>query len=443
MASLTPGAQSVSQAWTTPVTRSHRPVALVFSDDLSIDLGALTRQRCTAALPFAGRYRVIDFALSNCVNSGIERVGVITMRESHTLQSHVAHGRPWDLDRHEGGLSFLHPYQACTDVGWYVGTADALFQNQGFIAHHRPEQVLVLWGSQVSIMDLGMLSVQHQRARADLTVAVVAAANGEVRCHPTLIADEEGWVQQLVPPGAPHSGSCVLLGVMLFSADVLNWRLSEDAQRTDSSHDMIHDVIPRMIEAGDRVMSVKHGGFWSRLLSVYDYWRANMDLLSDSPKLNLHDAAWPIRTQSTACPPTRLSTGARVSHSLLSEGCVIDGTVEYSILSPGVYVGPGAVVRSSIMMHDVAIEERATVENAIVDVNATVGTQARVGRKARHAPALDQPARELLAVVEAGARIPGHKVIEPVSQLDAWAMSVASEDTPSTPTDADILHPHS
>jgi glucose-1-phosphate adenylyltransferase len=385
-----------------PRAHARRPVALVICDDPFTDLGRLTSERCKAALPFAGKYRLIDFALSNCVNSDIETVGVITQYNPRSLQSHVAYGRPWDLDRTKGGLTFLHPYQARMTMNWYTGSADAVYQNQDFVLRHDEDEVLILIGSQVCAMDFAPLIARHREAEADLTVAVTVCETELPSQHYTVDIDSKGSIHNIIPPGADKPGAATLMGVLLFSTEVLNWRLNEDAQRQDSGHDLFCDLLCSMIQAGDRVVAF---------------------LLGESPQLNLQDASWPIRTQFEVHPPVRVSSGGKISHSLISEGCIVDGSVEYSILSPGVSVAPGAVVRHAIVMHSASIEECACVENCVIDMDVIVGPQAHVGKSHRHAPTVYATAPVQLTIVEKGARIPAQERVEPEPEPSDWLLA--------------------
>jgi glucose-1-phosphate adenylyltransferase len=399
------------------------PAALIICDDPFADLGILTSERCKAALPFAGKYRLIDFALSNCVNSDIETVGVITQYKPRSLHSHVAYGRPWDLDRAKGGLTLLHPYQARTEMNWYTGSANAVYQNQDFVLRQKTDEVLILIGSQVCAMDFTPMIARHRETKADLTVAVIHTGKGSSSQQHTVRISDEGFIQELVPPDSDKPSNAVLMGVLLFSTEALNWRLGEDAQRQSSTHDLFCDVLPSMIETGDRVVAFQHVGYWNSLQTAYDYWRASIELLGESPHLNLQDASWPIRTQFEVHPPTRVSRGARIAHSLFSEGCIVDGTVEYSVLSPGVSIAPGAVVRHAIVMHNTSIEERAWVENCILDMDVIVGPQAHVGTSYRHAPTVYATAPVQLTIVEKGTRIPAHGTVEPGSATSDWLLA--------------------
>jgi len=308
-------------------------------------------------------------------------------------------------------------------MSWYAGTADAVYQNLDYIFRHRVDEVLVLTGSEIYTLDFYNLIAQHRKAKADLTIGVVAVKGQVASRHSSLVVDHEGWVHRIMPPESDAPGSLAAMGVLLFSVDVLSWRLSEDSQQQSSTHDLVFDLIPRMIESGDRIMAFQHTGYWNSLQNVCGYWQANMDLLHEGQGLTLQDASWPIRTQYEIRPPTRVSTGARMSHSLIGEGCIVDGTVEYSILSPGVHVAPGAVVRHAVIMHNTSIEERACVENAILDMDVIVGPQAQVGQAHRHAPTLGATAPVQLTVVEKGTHIPAQQVVLPDATDNDWIFS--------------------
>jgi glucose-1-phosphate adenylyltransferase len=388
------------------------PLALVICDDTLADLGCLIAERCKAALPFAGKYRLIDFALSNCVNSGIETVGLITQYKPRSLYTHVAYGRPWDLDRRSGGLTVLHPYQARTAMRWYTGSADAVYQNQNFVMRQQTDHVLILTGSEVTAFDFAPMIAQHKQTHADVTIAVIRPESYPMGSHVQIMVREDGTVQ-ILPHSSSSLGEHIMVGAMIFSTEVLNWRLSEDAARPESGHDLARDVIPAMIDEGDQVMAYLCPAYWNSVQTIPEYWQAGLDLLSDNPRLNLQDAAWPIRTQSNVYPPTRVSSGARITHSLISEGCIVDGTVEYSILSPGVCIAPGAVVRHSVVMHRTSVEERAAVENAILDMDVIAGPHSRVGRAHRCAPTSYSDIPVQLTVIEKGTHIPAHQIIDP------------------------------
>jgi glucose-1-phosphate adenylyltransferase len=394
---------------TTPVANTvpsanGRSVVLILSDGPGTGLDRLTAERCKAALPFGGKYRLIDFALSSCANSGVGAVGVITQYKPRSLHAHLGYGRPWDLDRCEDGLALLHPYQADAGIRWYSGSADAIYQNLEFAWHSRPRHVLVLSGYEICCVDLDRLIAYHCEAEADLTIgAAVAVGKGERR---RLIADEQERVRRLDPAQSGAAGLPAMMGTMVFSADALRRRLDEDARMPSSTHDLVEDVIPRMIEDGDRVIAYHHTGHWSSPQTVGDYWRANVNLLSQFPG-PFDDPSWPVRTRLEVRPPARISGKGSVSHSLVCEGCVVEGTVERSVLSPGVYVAHGAEVRDAVVMHDTAIGEGASVEYAILDRDVVVGPGACViGDVSRRMGSLGAPANGEIAIVGKGTQIP-------------------------------------
>jgi glucose-1-phosphate adenylyltransferase len=383
-------------------------------------MNSLTAYRCKAALPFGGKYRLIDFALSNCANSGISTVGVITQYRPRSLHAHLDYGRPWDLDRCEGGLTLLHPYQAHVGIGWYKGSADAVYQNLEFVFHSGADCVLILSGCEICCVDLERLIAYHHQSGADLTIgAAVAVGKGE---HTRLITDRQEWVRRLIPMGSGAADLPATMGMMVFSGDALRRRLGEDAKLVSSTHDLVRDVIPRMIEDGDRVLAFHHTGYWISLQTVYDYWQANLRLLSQVPG-PFDDPGWPIRTRSEVRPPARISGEASVTLSLVAEGCVIEGTVERSILSPGVRVASGAMVRDAVVMRDSAVGEGALVERAILDRGVVVGSGARVtGEIPRQAWVSGVSGCEQIAVVQRGARIPSDGIVEPPTWNGDWLL---------------------
>jgi glucose-1-phosphate adenylyltransferase len=386
------------------VHHSPPPLALILADDQHADLDGLTAQCSKSMLPFVGKYRLIDFALSNCIHSGIETVGVISQYRSRSLIEHLAHG----------------------GIDWYTGTADAIYQNRDFVLDNRTDETLILFGSVVHNVDLEALTAQHRETGADLTIAVAAVDRRQPGQYNTLAVDLDGGARGLVRSGSDAPDLWAVIGVLLFSTDALSRRLNEDAQRFDSAHDLVGDVVPAMIKAGDRVMTLQHTGYWSKLASAHDYWQASMDLLDENCPLASQNGTWPLHTQAQVRPPTHISTGARVAQSLICEGCVIEGTVEHSVLSPGVHVAPGAVVRRAVVMHDASIEECAWVENAILDIDVVVGPQARVGNARRRAPTLNLLPPEILTVLKGGVHAPAGGVIESSALSRDWFLAARS-----------------
>jgi glucose-1-phosphate adenylyltransferase len=345
-------------------------------------LGVLTAKRAKPAVPFAGKYRIIDFALSNCVNSGLFDVMILTQYRPHSLNEHIGAGRPWDLDRgFTGGVRIYQPYKGRADTDWYAGTADAIQQNFTFLKSTRPDLVLVLSGDHIYEMNYDPLISFHVDHQADLTSATIRVTPDEARRMGILATDDSYRVTQFVEKPKDPPGALASMGIYVFNLPVLDRILLEDAKRRDSSHDFGKDIIPRMLQAGMSVFAYPYGGYWVDVGTVDSYWQAHMDLLQHPPPLDLNDRTWIIHTKSEERPPVLIQEGATVKDSLITDGSIISpgAVVERSVLSPGVYVGPQAVVREAIIFTDASIEAGAHVERAIIDKNVTVGHNACVG----------------------------------------------------------------
>jgi len=371
-------------------------------------LGVLTAKRAKPAVPFGGKYRIIDFALSNCVNSGLFDLMILTQYRPHSLNDHIGVGRPWDLDRSfTGGVRIYQPYKGRADTDWYAGTADAIQQNFTFLKHGRPDYALILGGDHIYQMDYSRLINFHRENNADLTIATLRVTLDEATRMGILATDPAYRVTQFVEKPKNPPGNLASMGIYIFNLDVLDRMLYEDSRRLDSSHDFGKDIIPRMVTTGMRVFAYPFTGYWVDVGTIDSYWRAHMDLLRFPPLLDLNDRGWIIHTRSEERPPVLIQSGATVRESLITDGSIISpgAIVERSVLSPGVYVGPQAVVRESIVLTVASIEAGAVVERAIIDKEVTVGHNARVGR-------LDPDSAELgITTLGKSAQIPGGAVI--------------------------------
>jgi glucose-1-phosphate adenylyltransferase len=351
-----------------------RVLAVVLAGGEGERLSLLSAIRAKPAVPFGGKYRIIDFTLSNCVNSEIDNVVVLTQYNPRSLNDHIGVGRPWDLDRNVRGVRLLQPYIARgRPTEWYRGTADAVLQNIETIRQEPGDIVLVLAGDHIYKMDYGPFIHAHRRRRADVTIAVKRVPIGEAHRFGILaLGDDDQVVEWQEKPRQPKS-DLASLGIYVFSKKALL------AWLDDSRADFGRDVVPAMLAGGARVFGYRFNDYWQDVGTIESYWQAQMDLLDEHPGLDLYDQEWVIHTRSEERAPARVGPTASVHRSLISHGCQISGTVERSILSPGVRVDPGAVVRDSIVMFDSIIRAGAVVDRAILDKEVSIGPNAVIG----------------------------------------------------------------
>ena len=350
-------------------------LVLILAGGKSERLHPLGRLRTAPALPFGGKYRVIDFSLSNCVHSGLYRIGILTQYAPMSLHGHIGIGRAWDLDRRDGGVRLLQPYVRQRETNWYRGTADALVQNRNVIADAQARHILVLSGDLVTKMDYGPLIARHEERGASLTMVTVAAPNLESERYGYVSTDGHGRVRSLNEKPAKPDGAEISAGIYVFRARDLRERL--DAP--DLGPDLVRDIIQPMITAGESVDADPLDSFWRDVGTIDAYYEASQELLKPVPALNLHDHDWPIYTPSEDRAPALVLGEGDAAMSLVAHGARIEGVVRRSILFPGVHVGAGAVVEDSIVLHDTRILPRAVVSRAIVDKGARIGEDAVVG----------------------------------------------------------------
>jgi glucose-1-phosphate adenylyltransferase len=370
-------------------------------------LSVLSAQRAKPAVPFAGKYRIIDFTLSNCVNSGIYRVAVLTQYRPHSLNDHIAIGRPWDLDRSSGGVRMLQPYLGRKGSDWYRGTADAVYQNLAELADWRADTLLILSGDHVYKMDYNAMLAFHEDRKADVTVAVLQVPMEEAHRFGTLVTAPDGRVTGFEEKPPEPRSNLISMGIYVFDRDILVRRLEEDARMAGSKRDFGRDVVPRMVDA-DRVYAYPFKGYWRDVGTIQSYWECNMGLLNEPPDFDLYDTDWVIHTRSEERPPARVTDRGTIICSLISHGSIINGTVEHSVLSPGVFVAEGALVRDSILFTDCIVGPGSIVDRGILDKHVVVGADVRLGQGDDTRPNRTQP-RNLqsgITVVGKGARIP-------------------------------------
>jgi glucose-1-phosphate adenylyltransferase len=383
-----------------------RTLAMILAGGKGTRLTVLANKRAKPAVPFAGKYRIIDFPLSNCTNSGITTVGVVTQYRPRSLQDHIRNGAPWDLDRMNGGAWILQPYLGRMDSDWYDGTADAIYQNIDFVRNSKPDHVLILSGDHIYKMDYSRMVQFHQERKADVTVATLKVSLDEAHRFGIVETDAELRVIKFDEKPKEPKGTLASMGIYVFNYETLVKVLTEDAKNAESSKDFGKDIFPKMIADDFRVFAYPYSEYWVDVGTIQSYWEAHMDLLQDSPPLDLLDREWIVHTRSEERPPVNIRTGATVNHSLITDGCTIEGTVEYSILSPGVRVARGAVVKQSIIMPDTVIEAGAVVDKCIIDKNVVIGRFSHIGHGADYTPIKDLGLSTGISVVGKGTVIP-------------------------------------
>lgn len=376
-------------------------------------LGVLTAKRTKPAMPFAGKYRIIDFALSNCVNSGIFDLMVLAQYRPQSLIEHIGSGAPWDLNRDfTGGIKILTPYKARYNSDWYLGTADAVQQNFTFIKQGLPDLILILSGDHIYSMDYDAMLAFHLDHQADVTVGTIRVPMEEASRFGILAMTRSYRVKSFVekPPEPPSNQAN--MGVYLFNRDVLDRALWEDHKNKVSSHDFGKDIIPKLVKSNARVFAFPYTGYWMDVGTTHSYWQSHMDLLSPNPPLKLYDRRWVIHTRTEERPPVRFPENSHVYASMITDGCFVEaGTrVESSVLSPGVIVRPGAVIRESILLTDCVVGSGAVVERAILDKHVRVGENAHIGGGVHDAEIK-------LATVGKNATIPAGMVVEPGAEV--------------------------
>ena len=337
-------------------------------------LGFLTSEMAKPALPFGGKYRIIDFALSNCKNSGIDTVGVLTQYQPLILNTHIGIGIPWDLDRKHGGVSILPPFLRGEEEGkWYRGTANAIYQNKSFIEKYNPRYVLVLSGDHIYKMDYSLMLKYHKKKQADLTIAVIEVPWSDAGRFGIMNTADDGRILEFQEKPAHPQSNLASMGVYIFSKEIMMHFLQVDDERGDSSNDFGKDVIPLMLKEGCRVFAYPFHGYWKDVGTIESLWEANLDLLSSKNGLDLFDRSWRIYTVNQNQPPHYVAPCAKIENSLANEGCVIYGEVINSVLFTGVHVGKGTIIKDSVIMTNVKIGENVRIERAIIDENAHIG----------------------------------------------------------------------
>lgn len=390
--------------------RKKKCIAMLLAGGQGSRLYALTNKLAKPAVSFGGKYRIIDFPLSNCVNSGIDTVGVLTQYQPLVLNDYIGNGQPWDLDRAFGGVHILSPYQGKHSSDWYKGTANAIYQNIHFIRQFDPDYVLVLSGDHIYKMNYSLMLNYHILNDADCTIAAINVSKEDASRFGILNTKENGEIYQFEEKPKNPKSTLASMGIYVFSAKKLYKYLEEDNADVNSSNDFGKDILPKMLSCGEKMMAYEFKGYWKDVGTINSLYEANMDLLGDKPKFDVYDTSWKIQSRSPLAPPQYIGEDAKTVNSIIMSGCEIYGTVENSVLASDVTIGRGAVVKNSIIMSDTIVEEGASIEYSIIDERIKIGKNAVIGDAEATNKGIAVLGSDI--TVSDGARVHGGEIID-------------------------------
>ncbi len=391
-------------------------VAMLLAGGQGSRLYTLTKRLAKPAVPFGGKYRIIDFPLSNCVNSGIDTVGVLTQYQPLVLNEYLGNGRPWDLDRLDGGLFTLPPYQKSSGSDWYTGTANAIYQNINFIERYDPEHVLILSGDHIYKMDYTKMLAHHEKMGADCTIAVIEVPMEEASRFGIMNTKPDTQIYEFEEKPKEPKSNLASMGVYIFRWDKLRQYLIDDEADPNSSNDFGKNIIPAMLRNHERMYAYSFDGYWKDVGTIESLWEANMDLLAPSDPLSLYDPDWKIYSRNPCQPPHYMAVTAHVENSLITEGSRVAGEVDFSVLFAGVTVEEGAVVRDSIIMPGSVVRSGALVQYAIVAENSVIGENAKVGERPE---LMEDKSQWGVAVVGNGITVGAGAVVPPKAMIES------------------------
>lgn len=391
-------------------------VAMLLAGGQGSRLGVLTKSIAKPAVPYGGKYRIIDFPLSNCSNSGIYTVGVLTQYQPLELNDYLGNGQPWDLDRMKGGVHVLSPYEAIGGAKWYKGTANAIYQNINFIEKYDPEYVVILSGDHIYKMDYSKMIDFHKKNNADCTIAVLEVPWEEASRFGILATDENNKIYEFAEKPKEPKSNKASMGVYVFSWDKLRKYLIQDENTEGSSNDFGKNIIPSMLEAGERMFAFPFKGYWKDVGTIASLWEANLDIINPNVDLDLSDTSWKIYSRAPEAPPHYIGENAKVENSSVSKGCEIDGNVDYSVIFSNVTIEEGADVRYSVLMPGSTVKKGAKVYYSIIAENAVIEENAKIGEIPEQ---LDNPEDWGIAVIGSNARITEGKYIEPNKMISS------------------------
>ena len=389
-------------------------IAMLLAGGQGSRLGVLTQKVAKPAVSFGGKYRIIDFPLSNCINSGVDTVGVLTQYQPLRLNAHIGIGIPWDLDRNVGGVTILPPYERSKGSDWYTGTANAIYQNLEYMESYNPEYVLILSGDHIYKMDYEVMLEYHKANNADVTIAAMPVPIEEASRFGILITDDNNKITEFEEKPKEPKSNLASMGIYVFTWQTLRRYLEADEADPASENDFGKNVIPAMLGDGQRMAAYRFSGYWKDVGTLESLWDANMDMLSPESGLDLLDESWPIYARSVNAPPAFLGRHCQVSHSAFNRGSDIEGTVENSVLSPNVTIGEGARISYSVLFPGVTVEPGAVVEYAILGEGCRIGRNCRVGGT----PENTAPAPWGLTVLAPGCALEDDKQVRPGIMLN-------------------------
>ena len=361
-------------------------IAMLLAGGQGSRLYVLTGDMAKPAVPFGGKYRIIDFPLSNCTNSGIDTVGVLTQYRPLELNSYIGSGQPWDLDGSSGGVHILPPYQGAKGGTWYKGTANAIYQNLGFIDMHDPEYVVILSGDHIYKMDYSDMLARHKAANAACTISVMEVPWAEAPRFGIMSVDGDDMITEFAEKPKEPKSNLASMGIYVFSWKALRQYLIDDENTEGSENDFGKNIIPSMLANNERMAAYRFAGYWKDVGTLESLWDANMDMLAPESGLDLRDRSWPIYARSVSAPPAFLGENSAVAHSAVNRGSVLEGVVENSVLSQNVTVGEGAAVRYSVLFPNVEVAPGAVVEYAILGEGCKIGPGCHVGGTPENTP---------------------------------------------------------
>ncbi|MBO5059559.1 MAG: glucose-1-phosphate adenylyltransferase [Clostridia bacterium] len=394
-------------------------VAMILAGGQGSRLGALTKNVAKPAVPFGGKYRIIDFPLSNCVHSGIDTVGVLTQYQPLELNTYIGNGGPWDLARNYGGVYVLPPYQSAKAGEWYKGTANAIYQNLSFLDRFCPKNVLILSGDHIYKMHYGEMLKEHKKSGAAVTIAVMPVPWEEASRFGIMNVDENGIITEFEEKPANPKSNLASMGIYIFDYKILKKYLEDDERNPESSNDFGKNVIPQMLGNGEKMMSYRFEGYWKDVGTVQSLWEANMDLIDAPPKFEIYDDSWSIYSRNTALAPQYVGKNAKITESTVTQGCMIYGEVSHSVVFSNVQIGENSKISDSVIMPDVKIGKNVVINKAVIGSGAIIEDNAILGvNEDEKSKYISGMCTNGIVLIEGGATIPAGEDIPKGSMVE-------------------------